>query len=87
MQTKVIEALTRHPDVPYRSRQMLGMLLGMDLDGSRAGMAANQAAMRAEPSAPSQQAPSVASKATPARADSLNVAQRTETSWQRTAAR
>lgn len=87
MQTKVLEALTRHPDVPYRSRQMLGMLLGMDLDGSRAGMAANQAAMRAEPSAPSQQAPAVASKATPARADSLNVARRTETSWQRTASR
>ena len=45
MRTKLIEKLADHGSkpVPYQQRQMIGMLLGQDLDGSMQGLQFNQA--------------------------------------------
>jgi hypothetical protein len=88
---RIVEGLTKaliaHPNPPFAMRQAIGRIIGQDVDGTRALVAGNQAAMsgaKAREPAPNG-APS--GKATPARADSLHVAERTLTPAERAAAR
>jgi hypothetical protein len=55
MQESIAERLaSRRSPLPYASRMMLGILSGSDLDGSLAGMPANQQALEAPTTKPSE---------------------------------
>jgi hypothetical protein len=79
IQSQLMDKLASKKDVPYRSRLMLSMLLGQNIDGSTNGMtiARNQMAM----------APQPMPQPSPARADKLSVADRAMTDTQRSAER
>lgn len=74
----VYDQLAKHPNVPYRSRLMLSLLLGEDMDGSIGMGAANQSAF----AAPQRQ-----SGPGPSKAGSVTLSSRTLTPQQRAAAR
>lgn len=82
MQTRIVEALTKHPNVPAPQRMMLSMLLGMDVDGSIGQLAANQATYQA----PSQK-PGLGTPRGDPGAGALDMAKRSETPAQRAASR
>lgn len=77
---EVVDQLAGKKAVPYRSKLMLSMLLGQDLDGTTSphALQRNFATFAAPPPMP---------KATPARADSLKVASRMATPGQQSADR